>query len=77
MSTRPEILFPLFASLETLPGVGAKTAKSLEQMGITSPRDLLMTLPSSGIDRTFRKSISGLTFPVVATTAVTIERHHP
>ena len=29
MSRRPEILFPLFASLETLPGVGPKVAKLL------------------------------------------------
>jgi len=77
MSTRPEILFPLFASLETLPGVGAKTAKALEQMGVASPRDLLFTLPASGIDRRFRKTINGLVFPTVATTQVTIERHRP
>lgn len=77
MSTRPEILFPLFASLETLPGVGTKTAKSFEQMHISSPRDLLMTLPTSGIDRKFRPTINGLVFPIVATTEVLIEKHHP
>jgi ATP-dependent DNA helicase RecG len=77
MSTRPEILFPLFASLETLPGVGAKTAKSFEQRGVDSPRDLLFTLPNSGIDRRFRKTINGLTFPTVATTQITVERHRP
>ena len=77
MSTRPEILFPLFASIETLPGVGPKIAKSFEQMGLLSPRDVLMTLPTSGIDRRFRPTINGLTFPVVATTEVLIERHHP
>ena len=77
MSSRPEILFPLFAGIETLPGVGPKIAKSLEQMGIVSPRDVLMTLPASGIDRTFRRTINGLTFPIVATTEVSIERHHP
>ncbi|MEO9826259.1 MAG: ATP-dependent DNA helicase RecG [Paracoccaceae bacterium] len=77
MSSRPEILFPLFAGIETLPGVGPKIAKSLEQMGIVSPRDVLMTLPASGIDRKFRPTINGLTFPVVATTEVAIERHHP
>ena len=77
MSGRPEILFPLFASLETLPGVGAKTAKTFEQMDVASPRDLLFTLPNSGIDRRFRPTIQGLPLPTTATTEVTVERHHP
>lgn len=77
MSSRPEILYPLFASLETLPGVGAKTAKAFEQLHVTSPRDLLMMLPVSGVDRRFRPTINGLTFPITATTEVTIEKHHP
>ena len=77
MSGRPEILFPLFASLETLPGIGEKTARLLENLDIESPRDLLFTLPTSGVDRRLRPSIQGLHFPVVATTEVTVERHHP
>lgn len=51
MSGRPEILFPLFADLETLDGVGPKTAQNLEQLHVTKPRDLLFTLPYAGIDR--------------------------
>ncbi len=43
MSGRPEILFPLFAGAETLPGVGPKTAQSLAQMGVVTPRDLLFS----------------------------------
>jgi len=31
--SRPEAIFPLFASLETLPGVGDKTAKLLPISG--------------------------------------------
>lgn len=77
MSGRPEILFPLFASLETLPGVGEKTAKLFGQLDIEAPRDLLFTLPASGVDRRFRPTIQGLTFPITATTEVTVERHHP
>ena len=30
--SRPEILFPLFADLETLDGIGPKAAKALEVM---------------------------------------------
>ncbi|MBT8410144.1 MAG: ATP-dependent DNA helicase RecG, partial [Alphaproteobacteria bacterium] len=77
MSTRPEILFPLFASLETLPGVGAKTAQTLGHLHIEFPRDLLFTLPTGGIDRTFRPTLQGIPLPATVTTEVTIERHHP
>ena len=41
MSGRPAVLFPLFAGIETLPGIGAKTAKALEPLGIERPRDML------------------------------------
>ena len=43
--SRPAPLFPLFAELETLDGVGPKTAQHLSQLGIERPRDLLLTLP--------------------------------
>ncbi|NND42923.1 MAG: ATP-dependent DNA helicase RecG, partial [Silicimonas sp.] len=76
MSGRPEILFPIFASLETLPGVGEKTARLFHQIDVETPRDLLFTLPTSGVDRRFRPTIRGLTYPVVATTEVTVEQHH-
>ena len=77
MSTRPEVLFPLFASLETLPCVGAKIAKTLGALDIEAPRDLLFTLPTGGIDRSFRPTIKGVTLPATVTTEVTVERHHP
>jgi ATP-dependent DNA helicase RecG len=76
MSGRPEILFPLFASLETLPGIGVKSAGLLAHLDIALPRDLLFTLPISGIDRRFRPTIRGLTFPMTATTEITIDSHH-
>ncbi len=77
MSGRPEILFPLFASLETLPGVGKKTATALGHIHIETPRDMLFTLPTSGIDRRFRDTIRGVVLPATVTTEVTVERHHP
>ncbi|MCV6594797.1 MAG: ATP-dependent DNA helicase RecG [Silicimonas sp.] len=77
MTTRPEILFPLFAGLETLPGVGAKTAAHFAQMQVTSPRDLIFTLPISGIDRRMRPTIRGADLPGVVTTEVTVEEHRP
>lgn len=77
MSARPEILFPLFASLETLPGVGAKTAKTFGNMEIEAPRDLIFTLPTSGVDRRLRPTLKDVVLPATVTVEVTIERHHP
>ncbi|MGR3511554.1 MAG: ATP-dependent DNA helicase RecG [Paracoccaceae bacterium] len=77
MSGRPEVLFPLFASLETLPGVGPKLAKLFEGLDVSHPRDLLFTLPVSGIDRRFRPTLNGLPLPCTVTTEVEIGRHVP
>ena len=77
MSGRPEILFPLFAALETLPGVGPKVARLLAHLDIETPRDLIFTLPTSGIDRRFRPTLNGLPLPCTVTTEVTIGRHIP
>ena len=77
MKGRPEILFPLFAGLETLPGVGAKTAQNMAQLGLERPRDLLLHLPHSVIDRRRRRTIRGLELPAVATVEVEVESHRP
>ncbi len=77
MSVRPEILFPLFAGLETLDGIGPKTAKTFAQIEVEKPRDLLFTLPYSGIDRRRRATILGADFPQTMTLEVEIGRHLP
>ncbi len=77
MSGRPEILFPLFADAETLKGVGPKTAQSLAQIGLETPRDLAFSLPHSVLDRRRRDSIQGLDLPAIATVEVTIGSHQP
>jgi ATP-dependent DNA helicase RecG len=48
---RPEILNPLFAEVETLPGVGPQVAKLLKRLDITRAVDLLYHLPSGVIER--------------------------
>ncbi|GAB4386955.1 ATP-dependent DNA helicase RecG [Albidovulum sp.] len=75
--SRPPVLFPLFAGLETLPGVGAKTARHFAQMGVERPRDLLFTLPHGVIDRRRRATIRGLALPATATVEVEIGAHLP
>ena len=77
MSARPEILFPLFAELESLSGIGAKTAKAFAALRIEAPRDLLFSLPYAGIDRKFRASISEVEPGQVATVEVEVRSHHP
>ena len=77
MSGRPEQLFPLFAELETLQGVGPKTAEHFAQLNITAPRDPLFSLPYQVIDRRRRETIKGLTLPTTATVEVTVGQHRP
>ncbi|MBM2577552.1 ATP-dependent DNA helicase RecG [Jannaschia sp. Os4] len=75
MTGRPELLFPLFASVETLPGIGPKSAKALASLRVATPKDLLFTLPTGGTDRTPVDSIRDVPLPGVATTTVTVGRH--
>ncbi|NNU80777.1 ATP-dependent DNA helicase RecG [Halovulum dunhuangense] len=74
---RPEALFPLFGAITTLPGVGPKIAALMEKMGITRPRDLILTLPAGGVDRARRDSVLGATLPGVVTVEVTVGGHQP
>ncbi|MDQ2092867.1 ATP-dependent DNA helicase RecG [Rhodalgimonas zhirmunskyi] len=78
MSGRPETLFPLFADIETLEGVGKKTAQNLLHLGIEKPRDVVFTLPYSGIDRRKRDTVQGAEPSQVITVEVTVGAHqHP
>jgi ATP-dependent DNA helicase RecG len=77
MSTRPEALFPLFADLTSLAGVGPRIAQNMAQMAVTKPRDLLFTLPHSGIDRSPRKSVKNALLPDILTVEVEIGSHVP
>ncbi|MGJ8622458.1 MAG: ATP-dependent DNA helicase RecG [Yoonia sp.] len=76
MTGRPEVLFPLFGALTNLDGVGPKTAQIFEAAGIAKPRDLLMTLPHTGVDRTPRASLRDVVPPAVATVEVLVGEHH-
>ncbi len=77
MTGRPEILFPLFASLETLDGVGPKSAQNFAGLNVDKPRDLLFTLPHSGIDRRPVATVQTTDLPKVLTVEVTVGRHIP
>ena len=75
--SRPESLFPLYAEMETLPGVGPKAAKAFESLGVTRPKDLLYFLPHSGVDRTRRDSVRDVTAPATLTVEVEVGMHVP
>ncbi len=75
--SRPPILFPLFAGLETLDGVGPKTAQHFSQMGVERPRDLVLTLPYSVVDRRRKASIREVQAPATVTVEVEIGLHFP
>ena len=77
MSSRPEQLFPLFAGLESLDGVGPKTAPLMGQLGIEYPRDILFALPYAVIDRRRRDTIQGVDLPTTLTVEVTVGTHRP
>lgn len=76
MSTRPEPLFPLFAGLDSIKGIGPKTAQNFAGVGVVAPRDLLFTLPQSGIDRRLIDTVQGAPMPATLTVAVTIGKHN-
>ena len=75
--SRPELLFPLFAGLESLDGVGPKTARAFEGLGVTRPRDLLFLLPHSGIDRARKDSVREVIPPATVTVEVEVGPHFP
>lgn len=75
VKTRPPVLFPLFAGLETLPGIGPKTAALLQQMQIERPRDLILTLPQNGIPRRRIDRIAKANPPEIVTVDLTVTQH--
>ncbi len=50
---RPEILFPLFAPVTSLPGVGPRGATAIETLAGSKVVDLCWHLPSGVIDRRY------------------------
>ena len=74
---RPEILFPLFAGLETLEGIGPKTAKLFSVLGVERPKDLLYLLPHSGVERLRITSVRDVIPPEMVTVEVEVGLHIP
>ena len=76
-TARPEILFPLFAPATSLPGVGPRIGKLIEQVAGVHVVDLLWHLPSGIVDRRFAPPVAEAVPGRVATLTVTIDEHRP
>src|ERR1700759_430511 len=78
---RPALLNPLFTPVTSLPGVGPKQDRLLRYLlgRDETPRlvDLLLHLPSQGIDRRARPKIRDASLGTVVTLEVTVDRHRP
>ena len=75
MAMRPAILFPLFAEIRTLGGVGPKLEKLISSL--IGPRlvDLVFDLPSGLIDRSYRPKLIGAEPGRIATVTVNVLDH--
>jgi ATP-dependent DNA helicase RecG len=74
---RPSILFPLFAEIRTLPGVGPKLEKLIAK--IAGPRlvDLILDLPAGVVDRSYRPKLIEAEPGRIATVDVHVLDHMP
>jgi ATP-dependent DNA helicase RecG len=74
---RPAILFPLFAEIRTLGGVGPKLEKLIAK--VAGPRlvDLAFDLPVGVVDRSYRPKLANAQPGRIATVEVNVLEHRP
>ena len=72
---RPEILFPLFAKLDSLKGVGPRIAGMLEKAVGPHVADLLWHLPREVVDRRDRPKVAGAVPGRIVTLTLQVGRH--
>jgi ATP-dependent DNA helicase RecG len=74
---RPEILFPLFAPVTSLQGVGPRFAKLIEKAAGPQVVDLLWHLPGGIIDRRFSPKLAEAPEGAIVTLTLRVDRHFP
>ncbi len=74
---RPPVLFPLFAPVETLAGVGDRLAAVIERLAGSRVLDLVWHLPTAIVDRRCAPSLASASPGQVATLTVRVDRHAP
>ena len=72
---RPEILYPLFAPVTALTGVGPRFAKLFEALAGVHTVDLCWHLPSGVIDRRYAPKVAAAQPGRIATLTVTVGAH--
>lgn len=74
---RPPSLNPLFAPVESLPGIGPRTVKLFASLAGERVLDLCWHLPSGLIDRRYAPNIAGAEPGRICTLTVRIAEHRP
>lgn len=74
---RPKILFPLFASVSTLGGVGSKATQLLSRLCGDRVVDLLWHLPTNLVDRTYSPALINARENMIVSLKVKILEHLP
>ena len=75
---RPEILYPLFADIASIKGIGERTYKPVSNLvGGTKIVNLLWHLPSGRIDRSYRPKLAEAVPGRICTVTVRVVRHIP
>ncbi len=74
---RPQILFPLFAKVTTLPGIGPRLGKLVEKIAGDKVVNLLWHLPAGLIDRRYSPKIGDAPPGKIATLIVEVLAHAP
>ena len=74
---RPAILFPLFADIRTLPGVGPKLEKLITKVAGPKLADLAFDLPVGVVDRSYRPRLAAAEPGRIATVEVNVLDHLP
>ncbi len=72
---RPSILFPLFAPVTSLSGVGPRFGKLVERIAGPKVVDLLWHLPTGLVDRRFTPQVAEAPEGRIATITVTVDAH--
>jgi len=74
---RPEVLFPLFKTIESLRGVGPRVAVLIQKLAGPHVVDLCLHLPTGLIDRDYRPKVADVEAGRIATLTVETREHRP
>ena len=75
--TRPEILFPLFAPVTSIKGVGPRIGALIERVAGAHIADLLWHLPTGLLDRRYAPLVRDAEPGRIATVTVRVDTHRP